>query len=291
MAMTSIILSKITVFGEIFKFYYLANDKYVGQRVVLGKYEEYETKLILRQASARGGQAGCVVVDVGANIGYYTLLLAQKVGEKGKVYAFEPDTTNFSILEKNIKANNLKNVIAVNAAVSDKNGESFLYKSGENFGDHRLYKNFQFSNSNFQKIKTIKLDDYFKNKKINLIKIDTQGWEPKVIEGAKNIIKKNKPIIFFEYWPSGFKNAGLNEKKMMKLIKKIYGKIFLINNELNIYSQKNKKQIDKFCQKQKSGYADMWVKNEMKLGNKIEQYRDIRIKKLIKKVFKLFIAG
>ena len=138
-------LKKVKIFGK-YIFYYLPNDKYIGQRIALEKYEPYETKLILKQT-----KKGDVVVDVGANIGYYTILLADKVGKNGKVYAFEPDKLNFEILVKNIKANNLKNVIAVNAAVGRKNETKVLYKSEENLGDHKLF-NDQFLISNVETI-------------------------------------------------------------------------------------------------------------------------------------------
>ena len=88
-------LKKARIFGK-YKFFYLENDRYIGQRIALEKYEPYETQLILRQA-----KVGDTVVDVGANIGYYTVLLADKIGKTGKIYAFEPDKTNFEILKKN----------------------------------------------------------------------------------------------------------------------------------------------------------------------------------------------
>ncbi len=125
-------LKKCRIFGK-HKFFYLENDRYIGQRVALGKYEPYETQLILRQT-----KIGDTVVDVGANIGYYTLLLANKVGKTGKVYAFEPDKINFEILAKNVKENNLENVVMINAAVGKKEGKLKLHRSEENFGDHKL---------------------------------------------------------------------------------------------------------------------------------------------------------
>lgn len=274
--MTISILSETKVFKGKFRFYYLPDDKYVGQRIALEKYEPYETRLMLGQA-----KKGDVVVDIGANIGFDSILLASKVGSKGKVYAFEPDPINFSILKKNIKANKMKNIIAIRLAVSDKNGISHLFKSEENYGDHRIYQSDSHEKKN--KIKTIKLDNFIKEK-VNLIKIDTQGWEPKVIMGAKKIIERDKPIIFFEYWPEGMKEAKLNAKWMMQFLEKIYKKIFLINDELNIYNSKSKKQIDIYCEKQKSGYADLWVKKDIKLQDKFNQFKNIKIKKLIKKM-------
>jgi FkbM family methyltransferase len=164
--------------GEKINFFYLENDRYIGQRAAVGKYEPYETQLILRQAKVGG-----TVIDVGANIGYYTLILADKVGKNGKVYAFEPDKINFEILEKNIKENKLKNVVAIKAAIGSKNESKILYKSEENLGDHKLYKP-KTPAKKREKVKIVRLDSFIKEK-MDLIKIDTQGWEPEVIEGAK----------------------------------------------------------------------------------------------------------
>ncbi len=199
------------------KFFYRKNDRFVGQRIALGKYEEYETKLIFRQAQ------GCnVAIDVGANIGYYSLLLAQRAK---KVYAFEPEENNLKILRKNLGVNEIKNVEVVAAAVGEKNEKVSLYKSGDNFGDHRLW-----GKGRVKKINTVRLDDFIKDKKVDLIKIDTQGWEPAVIEGAKKITKRDRPIIFLEYWEEGYQKAGLDGGKMMEFLRKMYPVIWQIND-------------------------------------------------------------
>lgn len=280
-------LKKVKIFGK-YIFYYLSNDKYIGQRVALEKYEPYETKLILRQT-----KKGNTIIDVGANIGYYTVLLADKVGKSGKVYAFEPDKVNFEILKKNIEVNNLKNVIVVNAGVGSKNETKTLYKSEENLGDHKLYETHppcghpplkkggqNYSIKEFTKI--VKLDDFIKEP-IDLIKIDTQGWEPEVIEGAKKIISKNKPIMFLEYSPASYQIAKLDGQKMIKSLRKIYKNIWWIDEWLYIYKNLKQKEIDKICATNKTGYADLWMKKEASLNDKIGQIRNLRIKKLIKK--------
>ncbi len=267
-------LKKSRIFGK-FKFFYLANDKYIGQRVAVEKYEPYETQLILRQT-----KIGDIAVDVGANIGYYTILLADKVGKNGKVYTFEPDKTNFEILVKNIKENNLKNVVAINAAVGKKEGELKLHKSEENFGDHKLYGN----DKDVEEVKIVNLDKYFGNEKIDLLKIDTQGWEPEVIEGAKELIEKNKPVMFLEYSPASYKQAKLNGKKMMNFLRKIYKKIWWIDEWLYIYKNLSQGKIDKICVANKTGYADLWMKNDVGLNDKIGQIRNLRVKQWIKQL-------
>ncbi|MPM40137.1 hypothetical protein SDC9_86776 [bioreactor metagenome] len=269
-------LKKIKIFGK-YTFYYLANDKYIGQRIALEKYEPYETQLILRQT-----KKGNTIIDVGANIGYYTVLLADKVGRTGKVYAFEPDKINFEILEKNIEANHLKNVEIINAAVGSKAGKLKLHKSKENLGDHKLYGN----DKEIEEVKIIKLDEYIKEK-VDLMKIDTQGWEPEVIGGAKNIINKNRPVIFLEYSPASYKMAKLDGQKMMRNLRKIYKKIWWVDEWLYIYKNLSQKEIDKKCATSKTGYADLWMKKEITFGDKIGQIKDLKIKKLIKKIFGL----
>jgi len=263
-------LEKVKIFGK-YVFYYLPDDKYVGQRIALEKYEPYETDLIQRQV-----KNGDVVVDVGANIGYYTVLLAQKAK---KVYAFEPDSINFEILEKNIKTNNLKNVVAIKAAVGSREGKLKLYKSKENFGDHKLYG----EEKEKEEVKIIKLDDFIKEP-IDLIKIDTQGWEPEVIEGAKKIIEKDKPIIFMEYSPASYKEAKLDGNKMMEFLKNIYKKMFWIDEWLYIYKVLDKSKIDQICSSNKTGYSDLWMKKETNLKDYFDSFKDFRIKKLIKKI-------
>lgn len=275
-------LRKTKIFGK-YIFWYLDSDKYIGQRISLEKYEPYETQLILRQT-----RPGDVVVDVGANIGYYTVILADKVGKTGKVYAFEPDKTNFEILKQNIEVNNLKNVELINAAVGSKVGKLKLHKSKENLGDHKLYKTPLGSAASpldeGETVKIIKLDDYIKEP-INLMKVDTQGWEPEVIEGAKNIISKHKPIMFIEYSPASYKLAKLDGVKMMKKLRKIYPKIWWIDEWLYIYKNLSQKKIDKICATNKTGYADLWMKKEINWKNYFEQYKNFKIKKWIRKTF------
>lgn len=256
--------------------WYRSDDRYIGQRIALRKYEEYESELIvrqaLRQASAKGGQAGFVAVDVGANIGYYTLLLA-KVCKR--VYAIEPDKNCFSILKKNVEENNLKNVLLINKAVSDKKGEVDFIHNQENFGDSRLQSPSAtpyppLTRGNNTIISTISLDELLnKENRINLIKIDVQGHEPQVIAGAKKIIKKYSPILFLEF------NGDF---KMIKFLKKYYKNIFSIDYWFYILRLGIK--IDK-----KMGYADLLVTN--KNMSFWERYSSLQWKKVIKKIIEV----
>jgi len=265
-----------------YDFYYLKGDKYIGERVALGKYEPYESQLILREVNERD-----VVVDVGANIGYYTILLADKVGVNGRVYAFEPNKICFEILKKNVEKNGFKNVELVNKAISDKKGINKLFISRENYGDHKLFKDEK--NRENEPIKTVKLDEYLKNreKKIDFMKIDSQGWEPAIIDGSKEIIKRDRPTIFFEYSPMSYEVAKLDGEKMMRFIKRVYKKIFWIDEWFYVYRSLSKNRIDEICKKNKSGYSDLWVKRKITFKDYLNQYRNLQIKKVIKKFLKI----
>jgi len=267
-------LNKTKVFGK-YIFNYLPDDKFVGQRIALGKYEPYLTNLMLEKISKDD-----VVLDIGANIGYYTVLMADKVK---KVIAIEPDPINFEILQKNIKENKLKNVVAVQAAVGSENKKMGIINSKENFGDHRMW-----GKGPTVSVFCRRLDDLLKEldyQKIDFIKMDVQGFELLVIEGGKEMIEKNKPTIFFEYWPWGIKNAGGDYKKMMEFLEKIYKKIFWIDEYIQIHFPVSQKFLDKkYSDKNEDDYGNLWVKSEINFNDILGQFKSFWIKKFIKRI-------
>jgi FkbM family methyltransferase len=132
------------------------------------------------------------VLDIGANVGKVTLILAKQVGDTGKVYSFEPEQNNFDLLKKNIEINNLKNVIPLRYAVTDKNEKTLLKVSGA-CTTHQICTD---TDEATQEIETISLDEYFKDQRIDFMKIDAEGSEPKIINGMKGIVKNNPNLKF-----------------------------------------------------------------------------------------------
>ncbi len=135
---------------------------------------------------------GDVVFDIGAHVGFYSLLSAELVGENGEIFSFEPLLENYEYLKKHIKINNYKNIIAFNVAVSDREGAPFFSK-GEYAATGRL------ADSGEIKVNAIAIDDWIKNKRLpvpNVIKIDVEGAEVKVLKGAEATLKKFHPFIF-----------------------------------------------------------------------------------------------
>jgi len=105
------------------KMYVNPKDSGVGAHLLKSSvYEPYETKLFKQVMKEE-----MVVVDVGAHIGYFTLMAAKLVGAKGKVYAFEPDPSNYRLLVKSIHENGYRNVVAIQKAVSNKKQKTVLF--------------------------------------------------------------------------------------------------------------------------------------------------------------------
>ncbi len=292
-------LIKSPLIKDKFYFWYREDDKYVGQKVALDKYEPYLTKLMLSKI-----KIGDIVIDIGANIGYDTVLFADKVGKKGKVIAIEPDPENFKILQKNIKENKLFNVVAVQAAIGDENKKMKIFESEENYGDHRMWENPSKQNplpgkpesplkevGKFRKEVPVfcrRLDDLIKElgyEKIDFIKIDVQGFEYKVIEGGQKTINNDKPIIFFEYWPWGINKAGNISSDLTLFLKKIYKKVFYVDEYIQIHLAVSQKFLDKKCKiSNEINDANLFVQNGRNLTDFLEQFVDFWPKKLIKRI-------
>ena len=177
--------------------------------------ERNETRMLLESL-----EPGMTVVDVGANVGYYTILMSQKVGNSGKVFAFEPDPLNFNILEYHAKRYRCANLVLEQKAVLSQSGSGRLYQSQSNPGDHRIYDLRDGRKS--IPVEIVSLDDYFKNIKnpIDFIKIDVQGAEMAVIDGMSDLLSdpsKTKNLqALIEFCPLALEEFGSHAKEFLK---------------------------------------------------------------------------
>lgn len=191
-------------------------------------HEQYETKLF-RQSLTEG----MTVVDIGANIGYYTLLASRLVGNNGKVFAFEPELENYALLVRNIKLNGYENVIPVKKAVSSRTGKADLFLNKEN-GAHGFLPDRE-GIVGVTTVETVSLDQYFKGREhpIDVIKIDVEGAELAVLQGMSNIIRKNDNLkIFTElFWPEGLQKSAFSPRQYWDNLTEFGFKfIYLIND-------------------------------------------------------------
>ena len=195
-----------------FKYFSNAYDRYLALILwKIGLWEQFQHDLIKRYC-----QPSMCVIDIGANIGFHTLQMAQSVGEQGKVYAFEPDPSNFATLKRNLDENHIKNVTTVNAAISSKTGKVKLFQSEFHHGDHRIYKHGKDDQRSIN-IQAYALDDYIDpNQVVDLIKIDIQGAEGLALSGmAKLIDRCPKLLIIMEFWPMGLIQTGFSAEDLL----------------------------------------------------------------------------
>src|SRR5882724_6907135 len=152
---------------------------------------------------------GAVVVDAGANIGIYSEFLSRCVDTTGVVHSFEPSPENFERLRS--ATQRLSNVRLSQSAVGERSGNSELYLSDKLNVDHRAYVAGGDSHRTIP-IKMVALDDYFKpGERVDLIKMDIQGYELHALRGANRVLVDNPDImLLLEFWPYGLKQAGGN---------------------------------------------------------------------------------
>jgi FkbM family methyltransferase len=153
------------------------------------------TRLFLRGGYAAGRvreirsvvKEGDTVIDIGANIGYFTVLLARLVGPKGKVYAFEPDPRNCHLLQRTVERNGWTHVIVEQKAVSNKAGEFPLYQT-RSWSSNALTPTEHVSTV---KVQVVTLDEFLSNENhIGFVKMDIDGSEPLAITGMSADTKK-----------------------------------------------------------------------------------------------------
>jgi FkbM family methyltransferase len=160
---------------------------------------------------------GAVVVDAGANIGIYSEFLSDCVGPNGVVHSLEPSVNNFNRLHSATRK--LSNVRIVQAAVGEFSGRSKLYLSDRLNVDHRAYLA-DGESRRVVPIEMVALDDYFKpGQRVDLIKMDIQGYELHALRGAKRVLQENPDMsLLLEFWPSGLQQAGVHWEELVQML-------------------------------------------------------------------------
>ena len=190
-----------SVYGEGLYFWL---DKYTDNGFILGFYEQELAELLFQNINK-----GSVFYDLGAHWGYFSILASKFVGTKGKVYAFEPMPQNFHRLEQNIHINNIKNVTLLNLAVANENGTIKFSDSNDTFANTYINA----SSKDFIEVKATSLDQLMVAKSVlppHFIKIDVEGAEIDVLQGAEGLIKEHRPIIHLS--THDIHSKGVDEK-------------------------------------------------------------------------------
>ncbi len=191
-------LTQTKIAGGLLEGFHLNLDMQTEKDYWLGTYE-----VNLQNAIKKYCQTGTVVYDIGANIGYISLIFAKQVGAQGKVIAFEPLPENFKRLAENVSLNNMNaHVTPYQVAMVDKPGETtfFIHKSGAmGKAEGSLGREEKYLSK--IKVEAVALDDFIFTKKHphpDLIKMDIEGGEVLAIQGMRRTLTEIKPIILVE---------------------------------------------------------------------------------------------
>ncbi len=189
-------------------------DRSVAQKLYLGRaYEPRECELLTRLI-----EPGMTFFDVGAHVGYYTLLAGRRVGNAGRVVSFEPEPRNFELLSENVRRNTLASVQIVNAAVGAREGELQLYRDPDYAGHHRIHA---VSGRASVYVRCTTLDAQAAEWGApDVIKMDVQGAEGEVLAGMRTVLANTPPLaIVGEYWPAELAAVGTDPAQFVATLR------------------------------------------------------------------------
>lgn len=204
------------------------------QLYFIGDYEKNEIDYLYSVL-----QDGDTFIDVGGNIGLFSLNASKIVGKEGNVYAFEAFKPNYQKFSQHIAINHLKNIILEHLAVANNNDYiEILYN--ESYGNVGMASSYLESFTAKEKVQSIILDDYVKTrhiKKIDLIKIDIEGGEFSALEGMQGILTHYKPKIIIEINNIALKSSNHSEEELIHLlVDKGYSQTKVLSRNENSYN-------------------------------------------------------
>ena len=177
--------------------------------------DEYEPEVW--RSLMREVRTGDTFVDIGAFHGLYTIAVGNRVGKDGRVFAFEPDPNNLSFLKEHIILNHLENITTIeDKAVSSKSGLTFF-----NSGCGSESQINATATSGFT-VPVVTIQDSFLGQTIDLLKIDVEGFEQAVLEGAMDLLKdgRRRPrAIYIEMHPYAWEASGASSQRILSLLR------------------------------------------------------------------------
>jgi len=178
-------------------------------------------------------EQGDIFIDIGAHVGFFTILAGEKVGESGHVYSFEPEEENYKQLIEQIKLNRFGNITPFNFAVGEKQNVRDFYINSDNDGGHCFWdvsrhpfnrKCADLDKQITKKVKIAPLDGILENydlSALKAIKIDVEGFELAVLSGAKKILQQHKPYVIAEVNRFGLEQLGYSEQQMIQFMENL----------------------------------------------------------------------
>jgi FkbM family methyltransferase len=176
-----------------------------------------------------------VFLDIGANIGLISLKVLEKVPSV-KIFCFEPGNIQSNLLSRTIEENSIRNISLEKYALSDTDGEADFYvHSGKDSAKDGLVDTMRGEKTEKTKVLTRKLDSWWSSNgrpKVNVIKIDTEGAEYKVLSGAKELLDKESPVIYFELYKKNIDAFNIKPEDLINLLSSLNYKVSTLSGEL-----------------------------------------------------------
>lgn len=193
---------------------------------------------------------GDEVVDIGGNIGYFTVQLAQLVTSSGRVYSFEPDPRSYKQLLQSVEAKNMNWVQIFPIALSNNHGNIDFYLSPQ-LGWSTAVKNSHLQNCYPITVETTTLDSLLVHKritnKIRLIKLDVEGFEEKVISGMLTVLERCRPILIMEVNNRMLSANGNDCSSLLSILKSLDFNVYAIKPYGRFPSNFNLVSVDREC--------------------------------------------
>jgi FkbM family methyltransferase len=234
-------------------------DSQLSRMIFVGGFEENEKQFLTRFL-----KSGDIFVDIGSNIGFYSLLAANIVGGRGQVYAFEPAPRTFKRLDENIRLNKFENVQLFQLGVSSACDLLTMMVSMNGFDAWNSFgQPIKGESFTTEQVDVIKWDDFVSEHslmgKVKMIKIDVEGWETNVLLGGQGMFSlANAPVLQIELNGQALKRAGSSCQELMTLIqnfgyciyrflapKREFAEYFEADDhtDLNVYAIKNLEDV------------------------------------------------
>ncbi|HEX7315543.1 MAG TPA: FkbM family methyltransferase [Pyrinomonadaceae bacterium] len=181
---------------------YVLTTGYIGQELSGGSWEPHVTRVVEGLL-----KEGDTFLDIGANVGYFTMLGSRLVGPSGRVIAVEPNPQNVQLLCANILENDASNVTLFPLAVSDSEAVLKFVDDGSNAGVVNEWTQEQWKRFHFL-VPSARLDDLLAGRRVDAVKIDVEAHEPVVLRGMEETIRRHRPTIVTEFhpWSMGIHN-------------------------------------------------------------------------------------
>ena len=184
-------------------------DVAIGSTLFLIRTWEPELVALFRLLDLSGG----VCIDVGANLGWDTLMLSECVGPAGKVFAFEPSPREFRMLLENLRLNDVSNVVAERSALGERRETRWLWLNSRNWGDNRIVSERK-AGEQYESVAVEVGDEVLAALPagaIKLVKVDAQGYDLFAVKGLRDSLTRNPDaVLAVEVAPGHLREAGIS---------------------------------------------------------------------------------